>query len=79
MFVLMLGVESAYVVAREGSMIPGTHLQYITQDEATHTRYVPTLEGNIRTTRKKKRDTCIQQCTPLAADGQVGVGFSVGW
>ena len=63
MFVLMLGVESAYVVAREDSMIPGTHLQYITQDEATHTRYVPTLEGNIRTKKKKKkRDTRIQQC-----------------
>ena len=57
MFVLMLGVESAYVVAREDSMIPGTHLQYITQDEATHTRYVPTLEGNIRTTKKKKNAT----------------------
>ena len=29
--------------------------------------------------KKQTRDTCIQQCTPLAADGQVGVGFSVGW
>ena len=29
--------------------------------------------------QNKTRDTCIQQCTPLAAYGQVGVGFSVGW
>ena len=46
---------------------------------ATHTRYARTIKGNIPIKKKKKRDTCIQQCTPLAADGQVGVGFSVGW
>ena len=45
---------------------------------ATHTRYARTIKGNIPM-KKKTRDTCIQQCTPLAADGQVGFGFSVGW
>ena len=46
---------------------------------ATQTRYARTIKGNIPIKKKKTRDTCIQQCTPLAAYGQVGVGFSVGW
>ena len=36
-------------------MTPGTlELQYMTPDQATHTRYVPTKKGNI-TNQKKKR------------------------
>ena len=47
---------------------------------ATPTRYARTIKGNIPTKKKQKtRDTCIHRCTPLAADGRVGVGFSVGW
>ena len=56
-------------------MTPGTlELKYMTPDQATHTRYVPKTKGNItnqKKKRKKKRDTCIQQCTHFVRDGHV--------
>ena len=79
MFVLMYAVQSAVVVAREDSMIPGTHLQYRTQDQATHTRYVRAYNKEQHPNQKKKtRDTCIQQCTRLLLMGMsVGREFEI--
>ena len=37
-------------------MTPGTlELQYMTPDQATHTRYVPTTKGNITNQKKKEK------------------------
>ena len=52
-------------------MIPGTHLQYRTHDQATHTRYVPTTKGNIPTKKKNTRHMYTAVYT-LASDGHVG-------
>ena len=52
--------------AREDSMIRGTHQQYRTREDATHTRYVRTIKGKIPTPKKRKTldtSTSIQQCT----------------
>ena len=57
-------------LTREDSMITGTHLQYRTQDQATHTRYVPTTKGNIPTKKKNTRHMYTAVYT-LAADGAV--------
>ena len=66
-----VGCSKRCCCRRRRQYIPGTHLQYRTLDQATHTRYVPTTKGNITTKGKKKSDTCIQQCTLFVRDGHV--------